>query len=280
MQWSLRCSSGRSVRCPWTRSRCRGAGVVGTLVVADRGHGHRRGVLAPARRCPRGRSVPAAGVSRGAPATAASSTAHPTATVVRAVAAGEVTFSGTVAGERYVVVRHADGRRATYGNLASSSLGTGDVVAAGSVVGVHRRPSALRPPRGRARTSTPPRSSDGSWGGHGWCPTTAPPPEPPRRRACDADDDARRRGRVPGLIERGPMGLHCSPGASLGAPSYPRHIHLLELRSSLGAPRAGAVNRRGDSDGRHHDASDARSRCPFRAPDPPVEPQDEAIHLR
>ena len=56
-------------------------------------------------------------------------------TVVRAVAAGEVTFSGTVAGERYVVVRHADGRRATYGGLAGSPLRTGDVVAARSVVG-------------------------------------------------------------------------------------------------------------------------------------------------
>ncbi len=60
----------------------------------------------------------------------------PGGTAVRAVAAGEVTFSGTVAGERYVVVRHADGRRATYGGLASSPLRTGDVVAARSVVGV------------------------------------------------------------------------------------------------------------------------------------------------
>ena len=34
-----------------------------------------------------------------------------------AVASGEVTFSGTVAGTRYVVVRHADGLRVTYGNL-------------------------------------------------------------------------------------------------------------------------------------------------------------------
>lgn len=56
-------------------------------------------------------------------------------TVVRAVAAGEVTFSGTVAGERFVVVRHADGRRATYGGLARSSLRTGDAVVARSVVG-------------------------------------------------------------------------------------------------------------------------------------------------
>ncbi|MGH9132727.1 MAG: peptidoglycan DD-metalloendopeptidase family protein [Ilumatobacteraceae bacterium] len=57
------------------------------------------------------------------------------ATVVRAVAAGVVTFSGRVAVARYVVVRHADGRRATYGGLAGSSLGVGDAVASRSVIG-------------------------------------------------------------------------------------------------------------------------------------------------
>ena len=57
-------------------------------------------------------------------------------TGVRAVAAGVVTFSGTIAGARYVVVRHADGRRATYGGLAGSSLGVGDAVAARAVIGV------------------------------------------------------------------------------------------------------------------------------------------------
>jgi murein DD-endopeptidase MepM/ murein hydrolase activator NlpD len=60
----------------------------------------------------------------------------PPGTVVRAVAAGEVTFSGTIAGVRYVVVRHADGRRATYGVLEASDLRTGDVVVARAVVGV------------------------------------------------------------------------------------------------------------------------------------------------
>src|SRR5688572_19084604 len=35
---------------------------------------------------------------------------------VRAVSSGEVTFSGRVAGTGYVVVRHADGLRVTYGN--------------------------------------------------------------------------------------------------------------------------------------------------------------------
>lgn len=54
---------------------------------------------------------------------------------VTAVAAGHVTFSGTVAGRTYVVVRHADGRRATYGNLADRLHVQGDVIAAGALVG-------------------------------------------------------------------------------------------------------------------------------------------------
>ena len=54
---------------------------------------------------------------------------------VRAVAGGEVSWSGIVAGTRYVVVRHTDGRRATYGRLTSTSLRTGDRVLAGTTVG-------------------------------------------------------------------------------------------------------------------------------------------------
>ena len=54
---------------------------------------------------------------------------------VTAVAAGHVTYSGTIAGRTYVVVRHADGRRATYGNLSDRLYSTGDVLAAGAVVG-------------------------------------------------------------------------------------------------------------------------------------------------
>jgi murein DD-endopeptidase MepM/ murein hydrolase activator NlpD len=54
---------------------------------------------------------------------------------VRAVVSGEVTFSGIVAGTRYVVVRHADGLRVTYGNLGSTDLSRGDVVTRGAVIG-------------------------------------------------------------------------------------------------------------------------------------------------
>jgi murein DD-endopeptidase MepM/ murein hydrolase activator NlpD len=55
--------------------------------------------------------------------------------IVRAAAAGTVTFSGSVAGTRYVVVDHGDGRRATYGGLAGSALHSGDRIGAGAVVG-------------------------------------------------------------------------------------------------------------------------------------------------
>jgi murein DD-endopeptidase MepM/ murein hydrolase activator NlpD len=56
-------------------------------------------------------------------------------TVVRAVAAGTVTFAGPVAGVVYVVVEHADGLRATYGRLRSAEVDVGTRVAAGATVG-------------------------------------------------------------------------------------------------------------------------------------------------
>ena len=54
---------------------------------------------------------------------------------VRAVAPGVVSWSGSVAGVRYVVVRHPDGRRVTYGRLDSTRLRTGDRVVTGTLVG-------------------------------------------------------------------------------------------------------------------------------------------------
>jgi len=55
--------------------------------------------------------------------------------VVRAVASGTVSWAGSIAGTRYVVVRHANGWRATYGRLATTSVRAGDVVVAGAAVG-------------------------------------------------------------------------------------------------------------------------------------------------
>ncbi len=55
-------------------------------------------------------------------------------TRVHAASAGTVTFNGVVAGTRYVVVLHADGLRATYGQLASSRVDRSDAVIAGEMI--------------------------------------------------------------------------------------------------------------------------------------------------
>lgn len=56
-------------------------------------------------------------------------------TPVRAVASGVVSFAGLVAGTRYVVVALGDGRRVTYGNLASGGPVTGSTVIVGQTIG-------------------------------------------------------------------------------------------------------------------------------------------------
>lgn len=53
---------------------------------------------------------------------------------VQAVATGRVSFSGEVAGVRYVVVELASGWKLTYGRLDSSPLRAGDVVVAAATV--------------------------------------------------------------------------------------------------------------------------------------------------
>ncbi len=55
---------------------------------------------------------------------------------VVAAAAGAVEFSGSVAGVRYVVVRHADGLRATYGRLSSIDVAQGATVISGQRIGL------------------------------------------------------------------------------------------------------------------------------------------------
>lgn len=55
--------------------------------------------------------------------------------VVTAVAAGNVTFAGSIAGVHYVVVEVANGWRITYGNLLDSALRRGDTVVGGVPIG-------------------------------------------------------------------------------------------------------------------------------------------------
>jgi murein DD-endopeptidase MepM/ murein hydrolase activator NlpD len=59
----------------------------------------------------------------------------PPRTEVRAAAPGRVVFAGTVAGALHVVVDHGDGLRSSYSYLRSVTVGTGDRVAGGGVVG-------------------------------------------------------------------------------------------------------------------------------------------------
>jgi murein DD-endopeptidase MepM/ murein hydrolase activator NlpD len=54
---------------------------------------------------------------------------------VAAASAGSVTFSGVVAGVRYVVIQQSDGLLATYGRLATVRVVVGASVSAGDVVG-------------------------------------------------------------------------------------------------------------------------------------------------
>ena len=54
---------------------------------------------------------------------------------VWSVAAGSVSFSGSVAGTLYVVVELTNGWRLTYGRLADTHLRTGNVVLGGSRIG-------------------------------------------------------------------------------------------------------------------------------------------------
>lgn len=54
---------------------------------------------------------------------------------VVAAAPGTVTFSGVVAGTRYVVVEHSDGLLMTYGKLATAAVASGDRVERGQRIG-------------------------------------------------------------------------------------------------------------------------------------------------
>lgn len=56
-------------------------------------------------------------------------------TIVRAMGPGVVTFSGTVAGRRWVTIRHPDGLRSSLGPLLVVLVRVGDRVVGGAAVG-------------------------------------------------------------------------------------------------------------------------------------------------
>ena len=103
---------------------------------------------------------------------------------VRAVAAGEVTFSGSVAGTRYVVVRLRNGWLVTYGRLSDNAVRRGERVVTGTTIGhtgrelffglrIEGRYADPAPHLGRLVGRARLVPTDGS---------PAPPPPPPRLR--------------------------------------------------------------------------------------------------
>lgn len=108
---------------------------------------------------------------------------------VRAVAAGRVTFAGSVAGTVYVTVTHGNGWRASYGNLATRAVGPGDTVVAGMVLGTAagRLHFGLREPADRGDAYLDPTPYLGEWRRRAWLiPTDGSParPGPPPTLRC------------------------------------------------------------------------------------------------
>ena len=88
--------------------------------------------------------------------------------------------------------------------------------------------------------------------------------------------DARRRATAGGAV-RALHGTLVDRRASTDDHA-PGRVHGRPVRRVRGR---GRTNRRKENpDGRRHDEAAAGGRCPLRPPDPPLEPEDEAVHLR
>ncbi len=198
---------------------------------------------------------------------------------VRAAATGTVTFVGSVAGTAYLVVELSNGWRLTYGRLEDTTLRRGALVVAGSAVGrvtgefyfglrigdeYHDPAPFIGRPIGRPRLIP----LDGT-------PALVPDPADAPAWTCSARLAAAGVGVARTADSIRPVG---SPD-----PAAVRSDVSPFRRSTSGRPRAptGGINRTKENHhGRHHHAANARSRRPLRSPDPTVEPEDEAIHLR
>ena len=192
-------------------------------------------------------------------------------TAVRSVAPGTVEFSGSVAGVRYIVVRLTSGWQITYGRVSSSAVEVG-TVGAGRLG--HRRCGPGVPVRpadrgGVRRSGALPRLAHRS-------PTT----RADRWPASPSGATAAAARWVVGESTPGPDSV--APVESPGSAAV-RSVHVTDHpinKRSLRRRSDGRNRSRRQHHGCRHDAPDARSRRPLRAPDPPVEPEDEAFHLR
>ncbi len=198
---------------------------------------------------------------------------------VRAAATGTVTFVGSVAGTSYLVIELSNGWRLTHGRLAGTRLRLGDRVVAGSVVGRAngefyfglRIGDEYRDPApfigrliGRPRLIP----IDGT-------PALVPVPADATAWTCRA------RLGAAGVVAASTADSiqRVDPPGSTAVRSDVSQFRW----STSGRPRAptgGMQPHEENHHGRHHHAANARSRRPLRSPDPTVEPEDEAIHLR
>jgi hypothetical protein len=106
-----------------------------------------------------------------------------------------------------------------------------------------------------------------------------------RARLVPADGAAPRPGPPPVWSARTPpQGRRTAVTADsipTGPPSRCTPSHALSSCGRFGAgSRCRQPQERRHHHGCRHDAPNAGSRCPLRAPDPPLEPEDEAFHLR
>jgi hypothetical protein len=193
---------------------------------------------------------------------------------VRAAVSGVVSFAGTVAGTRYLVVRSPDGSRITYGRLRNAHVRSGDRVLAGTAIasaagefflGLRIGDDYVDPAPYIGRLLGRPRlvPIDGS----------IARPSPTVEPRCGIGVGSRR---PPDSIARVD-----SPG-SAAARSDVNTVPLVNTRSPRTMRGAGRRDQpqQGEHHGRHHHAANARSRSALRSPDPALEPEDEAIHLR
>jgi hypothetical protein len=202
---------------------------------------------------------------------------------VRAAAPGLVTFAGAVGGRLFVTVLHDDRVRTTYGRLRSIAVGTGEVVEAGQVVGAagdgllftarlgtaYVDPAVLLAASGHAPVRLVPddRAVAEQRPGGG-----------PRPVPLAAAEWAFRTGL--GAVPVGVTMLARRPGDRPAShqPHRPWPTHGRDLESCL-VRESQPMGRKGHGP-RCHDEAAAGRRRPFRAPDPSMEPEDEAIHLR
>lgn len=184
---------------------------------------------------------------------------------ITAPASGTVSFSGAVAGSLFVSIDHPGGLRSTVGFVEHLLVRRGEKVERGDVVATAGGPFHFtirldgeyvdpEPLFGRRRTSV--RLIP-----HG----PASPAGGPVPQVALAD--------VPDTLHDGPSGPRM-------APQWGRRNHWVRATPGrLGVPHEHATGKEGNH-GCHLDEAAARGRCPLRPPDPPLEPEDEAVHPR